>query len=312
MNPVPFNQMLRFAPRAEVFLKVDGEIVRADKVLKEASPHFATDGVRLQFNYVQSYCRALAGNNVRAVLANLPVPTNTKISLTGRAGLKPAGGSIMFVTCGYMGDQAPYRQMDDAIANPTQRLIDLMDTVVGNLGTLIDPTHARRTPAWQPTIPLQGPRPYPGTQLDGFYYDTMSNWWLQSYQLMSLVYGMSRFVILAHGQTTPTTDYTTPILNAIKLSDIHRAIETGDADLALANWIKIEPVLIAGMAGNYGNYPLDKTHQPAFRHFLKKGANHWFNHDLLTHWRTLPDGHNIGWEAFLTNTVYPDMAKKKA
>ncbi len=318
MTPVPFSQSVRFAARAEFFIKQGGMIVKSAKVFPTAIQDFTSDGVRMRLNHGTSPCRAMRGNAIRAAMTNyLTLPADTTISLTGREGLKPASGSIYLQAMGYADTmQQPYASLNAIVCTPTQQLIDLLDATLGNLGVIIDPRHAKRTPGYTlvpcPANPLMA----------GFTYDTLGNWWLGAYQLMSLAYGLARFCVLAAGQTQAYAheregpDYVTPILSKVKMTDIHRAIKTGDVNLALDNWALIEDEVISGMGAQFGNYPFGifgttSTKAP-FLHFLTRGTNHWFKHDLLTHWRTLPDGHNTGWEAFLTNAVTADMAKKKA
>ncbi len=310
MSPVPFSQSVRFAPRAEFFVKRAGVIVKSAKVFPSAPSDFTSDGVRMRLNMGTSPCRAMRANNIRASMVHhLALPPDTTISLTGRAGLHAASGAIYLQAMGYAPTiQQPYAALNDTVCAPPQRLLDLLDATLGNLGVIIDPRHAKRTPGYTlvpcPTNPL----------MNGFTYDTVGNWWLGAYQLMSLAFGLCRFCVLAAGQTQAYAheregvDYVTPILSKVKMTDVRRAITTGDVDLALANWSLIEDEVISGMAGQYGNYPFGPLVKTAFRHFLSRGTTHWFNHDLLTHWRTLPDGHNTGWEAFLSTTVTADLA----
>lgn len=194
------------------------------------------------------------------------------------------------------------------VTDHDQRLIDLLDTVVGTLGTILHPV----------------PRPLgnhewlvveAGAYANGpaLRYGTLSNRWFGAYQLMSLMFGLTRWSVSALVQTTDTIDYVSEIMSAVKLTDVHRAITTGDQALARANWAKIEPLLVIGMSNEdyFGSYPLSPKHLAAFHHFLSKPVDQWFGHDVLTHWTTLPEAHSCGWETFLSKTVTDDMLKTR-
>ena len=47
-----------------------------------------------------------------------------------------------------------------------------------------------------------------------------------------------------------------------------------------------------------------------FDHFLSKPIEYWFPDDPFEHWQNKPEGHNVGWESFLSKVVRDDKATK--
>lgn len=187
--------------------------------------------------------------------------------------------------------------------NPN-RLVPILDIILGNTCVLIDRNELakERRKVYGKAGEYRLP-PY------GLEYRTLSNFWLQSYQLMSFVMGLARmgYLIVFNTLRSETDHYEKYILNLVNEDEITEAINNNDFDLAYSNFKKIEKVLVEiGDSCNY-KYPINSFTIKEFHHFIKKGVNYWFKTNPLEHWMKLPEGHETGWEAFCKNVVKKDM-----
>lgn len=169
----------------------------------------------------------------------------------------------------------------------------------------------------------------------GLEYRTLSNFWLRSYPLFSMIFGLARFAIHLVEQSTKDNDYVKTIFEAVPQEDIIKAIQTNDFDLAYANFKKLDPIirLAAGAAGSDDRYyPLKDHTMVYFLHFVKKvkevGLEYWFPQDAFSHWTGVdvvkneyigePDrevynyNKRGGWENFAYNIVRLDMENEAA
>lgn len=146
----------------------------------------------------------------------------------------------------------------------------------------------------------------------GIEYRTLSNFWLLSYPLMSLVTGLCRLAVHLVSESNEHNDYVKALFDAVSREDIVKAVNENDFDLAMKNFEAIAPILIMA-AGDYNNgyWPLTSTAGiKRFKHFVfrirEKGLGYWFKDDALTHWI----GHytNLGgWEKYVANVVTFDL-----
>lgn len=310
MTPVAFSQSMAFTPKAEFFLTIDGKVVKTKNWLPESTvgseaPH---DGVRAVINSAyRNGCRANIGNYIRSYLNNRlkPAlkPTYGKvlsISLTGRDGLRAAKGTfdiriVPVPDLKIYGDR--FVNMGAVLKAHDERIPLMLDATIGLIWTILEGK----------------PREMNHTWADGVLtYNTLSNGWFRAYPLMSMTFGLARWCCLAVEQSSGDKDYVTPVLSLIERDDVIKAITTGDRELARSLWSKIENEVASGMGTDFGNLPLKTQYLPEFRHFLDKGLDHWFKHDIMNHWSTMPDGHGRGWENFIGTTVAHDLNPKPA
>ena len=183
-----------------------------------------------------------------------------------------------------------------------KRLVRMFDIIVGNTCVLIDRAdgNAERRKVYGRAGEYRLPS-------YGIEYRTLSNFWLQSYQLMSLAFGLARQAVAICAYSTPENDYESAILALVNMDDIERAINTNDFELAYANFAKIRDTLIAMTPATGDEFPIHREIIGAFEHFIKRGSGYFFKQNPLQHWIELPDGHGTGWEAFLRTTVTEDM-----
>ena len=207
-------------------------------------------------------------------------------------------------------------------------LIFMFDAFVGNTCVLIDRSpHAitrrrvygrageYRLPTW------------------GVEYRTLSNFWMRSYQLFSLVSGLMRMGASA-SQTSYTRTTYTPyltshadvqgmVLDSLDPKRVQRAINRNDLDLAYRNWEDLKPIIKGYYTKSLTTYEgICSASIPYFEFFAQKvqehaasgeskanGLDFWFPDDPMKHWIKKAEGHGTGWETFVARKVTPMYLK---
>ena len=207
---------------------------------------------------------------------------------------RSAGGHI------HLGFQGCESKIKTVMKEP-ERLIQIMDIIVGNTCVLIDRDigNIERRKNYGRAGEFRTP-PH------GIEYRTLSNFWLKSYPLMSFVMSLARFSVNILANTMPGRDYEKELLSLIDMKKIKKAINTNDFNMAWNNFQKIKPFL-ARITPENESFPLTQNNLKNFEFFIKKGINYWFKEDPLQHWMKIPEGHTAGWETFLRDTVSPKM-----
>lgn len=208
--------------------------------------------------------------------------------------------------------------------NP-ERLVTLMDILVGNTCVIID-----RDPNAVIRRKVYGRAGEYRLPAHGVEYRTLSNFWLRSYQLMSMVMGLSRmagsvlWTTLTEYPKSPVTvpgaiyqwDAEKDLLDRVDLTSIRKAINRNDLDLALKNFEGVkgfirERVKATSTYSAVNAMAVSASTLPNFEHFCKKIIDHglvyWFPRDPMEHWCSLPEGHGTGFESFMTGAVATDM-----
>ena len=198
-------------------------------------------------------------------------------------------------------------QVYDALHNP-EITVPIMDLIVGNTCVLLDkgPNAKKRRKVYGRAGEHRKPK-------YGLEYRTLSNFWLKSYQLMSFVFGMSRFAVNIVAYSTKECDYVAELLERVDMEDVKKAINNNDFDLAYQNFSKIKDLLVS-YAGTDTNYiPINKTTIKEFEYFITKPLSYWFKTDVVTHWTTLGDSTNPknGWNRYSKTTIRNDPDFKK-
>jgi len=191
-------------------------------------------------------------------------------------------------------------EMSKALKRPNI-LVPMLDLIVGNTCVLIDRdigNIARREvygKAGEHRIPSYGVE-----------YRTPSNFWLKSYPLMGLVMGLARQATIIVANSGDDNELVREVFGRVKMKHVVEAINTNDYELALFNFDQIIELLLEITPLN-DNYPIHKGNIKQFRHFVKKGVDHWFKGDPMGHWATLSIGNSSGFESFLKSAVRADM-----
>ena len=215
---------------------------------------------------------------------------------------RSAGGHIHLGAVGGYGDG-----VKNALAN-VDEMVYMLDIIVGNTSVLLD-----RNPNNVERRKVYGRAGEYRSKSYGIEYRTLSNYWLQSYQLMSFVTGLARMAVHIVAQSSlkgEGRNFVGEIKAAVKKEDIVKAIQENDFALAYSNFLKIQDIIL-DIASDCYSYPINRDNINQFHWFVKKGISYWFKEDPFKHWITLPEGHGRGFESFLTNKVSADMAKSK-
>ena len=183
------------------------------------------------------------------------------------------------------------------------RIIPILDLIVGNTCVMLDRSEANierrkhygrggeyRLPSY------------------GIEYRTLSNFWLRAPQLVSLVFGLAR-----HAVDLVYNDLDIDIMKLVDYSEVTKAINTNDYDLALSNWNKIKTKFIEDVNINDNfilgyRYPIDKNNLDKFDKMLANmkdvnGLDRYFTKDVLKTWMKDPYGW-IGFYKFVVETKH--------
>lgn len=213
---------------------------------------------------------------------------------------RSAGGHIHISPCNDYGDE----KTRQAIFQEPERLVTIMDIIVGNTCVLLD-----RDPSNKERRKVYGRAGEYRTPSHGLEYRTLSNFWLRAYPLMSFVMALTRLAVSIRANSINSNiDYEKELLNLVNLKQIQKAINNNDFDLAKKNFKKIKEY-IEDYVG--ADFPLNREFLPMFNLVVKKGLDFFFKEDPLKHWINLPEGHECGWETFLYDKVKPLMLQKQ-
>lgn len=188
-----------------------------------------------------------------------------------------------------------------------EQTVELLDIIVGNTCVLIDRDKANieRRKVYGRAGEYRLPE-------HGLEYRTLSNFWLTSYPLMSLVFGLTRLAVQLMADDRHETYYKA-FTSAVKSNNIHTAINNNDFDLATENFSAIES-LIMEVSNENSRHAINKANMKEFYYFIdiiqKHGMEYWFPQDPMAHWTSLGDCHNGGFFDFLLGPVKTDMLKK--
>lgn len=194
-------------------------------------------------------------------------------------------------------------------AHEQQRVVQMLDIICGNTGVLLD-----RDPGNIERRKLYGLAGEYRTPKHGLEYRTLSNFWLTSYPLMSLMFGLARLAVELMADPKNSEEFYSAFTSSVTTKNIHDAINNNDLDLALDNFNAIQALLMEVTEADE-HYALHTKNIAWFHHFVaqvnSKGLEHYFKHDPLTHWvRNLPSGEvstYMGINDFLSSVVKPEM-----
>ena len=292
LNPAPSSCREAFATNLSQCFREVANLTKKDKNLNVSFTQVVTVGKK-EFD-------SLSDDSKKFGCAESQNVYNKKSSITVDPNVyrkRSAGGHI------HMGANAgsPLRK----VLETTDVLIPIMDLIVGNTCVLID-----RNPDNKERRKNYGRAGEFRVQPHGMEYRTLSNFWLQSYQLMSFVMGLSRLAVSivadsntdSYGRGDKTEDFAKNLLKLVDRKKVEEAINNNNFVLAYSNFIKIQKYLFDIVGTNTNNFPLNSENVDDFKYFIKKGVNHWFKQDPLEHWLRPPIGN--GWENFLHTTVH--------
>lgn len=198
--------------------------------------------------------------------------------------------------------------INEALNRP-DLVIPMMDILVGIPSVLID-----RDPDARIRRLVYGKAGCFRWQPHGLEYRTLSNFWLRSYWLMSLIMGQARLAFLIVMNDMKNKDsyfqdlfYEALKKNKISLIDVTSAINNNDFDMARKIFKVIEPILSQfGVAQqNNNNYPLTSYNDGVGLRFFKQivvdGYERYLR-NFFVEW-DWDNGRNPGWETYASRNV---------
>lgn len=195
-----------------------------------------------------------------------------------------------------------------------ERCVEMLDIICGNTCVLVDRDEGNieRRKVYGRAGEYRLPK-------HGLEYRTLSNFWLTSYPLMSMAFGLARLAVQLMADTNHK-EYYKAFTNKVKLTAVHAAINQNDFDIAMANFNDIKETMLEviseGYDGGNSRYSIHKRNIKEFHYFVdkiqSKGLEYWFKKDPMTHWTTLGECHAGGFHDFLADSVKKDMNKNPA
>ena len=336
--------LVTFGCDPEMFIARDGEIVESADAIGGLGNSFWTDsgnskivqdGVQVELNPSPSSCRASVINSTAQLINTLAKTVKKKgmeISFQPVVKLDPEALAKMSEAAKRLGCLPSFNAYDakaevkvgkdfatrsagghihigykpgktDADYN---RFANILDIIVGNTCVMIDrdPSAAERRKTYGRAGEYRKP-------LYGFEYRTLSNFWLRSSQLMSMVMGLCRLAVLIHNKSQRkhlrgnNWDPAAELLASVDMNQVTRAINENDLELAKLNWAPVRAFIDAHVEVMEAGLDTEKLDN--FDYFLSeiesKGLERWFPLEPLQHWSTVAEGHGIGWEAWIDQCV---------
>lgn len=322
-----------------------------------ATSKIILDGVQVEFNPRPSHCRPYLGDELRATFTKLRAhlktlgtveasfrtvveidkaeldslsdkakqlgcapsnnlyDQNAAVTVSGDTYNKRSAGGHIHLDLSSISVGAHIASCQIDLRKYAEELVPLHDCFVGLPSVFID-----RDPLAPERRKVYGRAGEYRLPCYGLEYRTLSNFWLRSYQLMSLVFGLSRLAIATLGtkyyvkpEKTGRNGWDAPgvLMNAVDLGLVRDAINQNDIALAKRAFDPVKQ-FIREHVPNYTNYGVHTQDIEAFEHFCKriedKGLEYWFPQDPVEHWCKLPHTHGaIGSEAFFAQHVRADM-----
>ena len=179
-----------------------------------------------------------------------------------------------------------------------EKLIYLLDIIVGNTSVLLD-----RNPLSAERRKVYGRAGEFRLTNYGVEYRVLSNFWLKSYTIFSLMFALARFAVclLIQDKINGDDAFYDSIIKAVNPDLIEKAINENDFDLAMKNYLKIEKLVCKMVDLNDYCFPINNRYTNCFLQLVEKGIPHYFKKDILTHWIYLNEGEEnrrMGWESF--------------
>lgn len=214
----------------------------------------------------------------------------------------------------YWEEQYPEQFKNNKALDNTEKLIPLLDAIVGNTCVLVDrdPMNKERRKVYGKAGEFRTPRIAEGKAYDGLEYRTLSNFWLRDYPLMSMVFLLARNAVHVLAQSTEKNPFADMVLGAVDRDSIVQAINENDYMLAWRNFTKIEKVMTSITDPEDYRVPFAKNRVKYFRYFLRRNPDRWFGKNPLENWKTMQEtqaenNSGYGFESFLEKRVAPDM-----
>lgn len=188
----------------------------------------------------------------------------------------------------------------EVLKNP-EHLVPILDILVGNTCVMLDtdPANKERRKNYGKAGEYRLPS-------YGLEYRTLSNFWLRGMPLFSFAFGLARQAVNLCQQSTDEHDYRKELMSLVSMSDIRKAINNNDKELATRNFARIEDFLLSiTKDDNYGFYPLMPQTIKGFHKLVEDGIDKYFTQDTIDAWTQPRDGYGGGFYQFITQIVLP-------
>lgn len=206
-----------------------------------------------------------------------------------------------------------------------ETLIKVMDILVGNTCVLLDDNDHEGLVERRKNYGRAGEF---RTPKHGVEYRVLSNFWMKSYPLFSLVFSLGRLSIdmvstrhiYDSNNSLRYVNLAKKLLSLVDQDDIIKAINEDDKVLALANFKKIMPFFedtSIFKTGDYSMSPINKDTIPCLLHLANVGIAKYNSKNCLSYWvkgyREPYDLRTIrrGWETFCSGILSREIAKEK-
>lgn len=289
----------------------EGRLVEGQEALKgqrSVSPQITPDGVQVEIHPDPSNCAALFGGRIRSLLMqlktklareDLTILNDTTISVPAKdlrkmseeaqkLGCAPSSNiynphATVNVGARYTGRSCGGHLHFSSVppsAGPVKECVKRLDYVLGNFSVMVDPDPqaAKRRRVYGRAGEYRV-KPY------GFEYRTLSNFWLRSFPLTSMVFQVARDALSMEPRLWEQMS------EAVPAHAIARAINKADRDAAWANFQALVPFLtrigpaqdaVFNTGKVIGSFPLGAI--PDITYFLSKPLSYWFHADILEEW----------------------------
>ena len=343
----------------EFFITREGQVIGSEKVLNEKplvlnNSKVVMDGVQVELNPPPNTCRANLINAIKSAMIVLndhlkktgcSASFETSITLSKkeleslsaasrRFGCEPsfstdpkaksvglvknqeniksrcAGGHIHF------GTYHAYKMGKDygPIAYDPSVIV-LLDVLLGNTCVLLDRDEGNKKR--RKTYGRAGEYRLPP---HGIEYRTLSNFWLRSIPLTSLVFGLARQVVsIWLNDRMFGTNHANEIVAMVDLKKVQKAINSNNLNLAWENWNKVKDKFFNLFPTSGGDYqgnsemPLSKERENEFYFLIKEGIDKFWpkDRDIIGEWVKAPEAHEIGWKPFCEGELRTAMNAEK-
>ncbi len=304
----------------EFFLKKDGKIIGAEKVLSMFDDNkfrsdrgkVIIDGVQAELNPQPSYCRNIASGNIFNVISQFEkiLPEDIKICLDQTVDIEKEELDSLIPDNRFFGCTPSYNVYGD---NPIgikdaskyykrsagghihigvhpdgvshtgldpKRLVPILDIIVGNTAVLLDRSEGN----------IERRKHYGRageyrTPSHGLEYRTLSNFWLYNHTLMHLMFGLVRQAV-----SYTVNGRAGDIMALVNQEDIVRAINNNDFDLAMSNFKKLIPLFEELEWSD--SLPMNRTTIVPFLYLVQKGYKEVFKEN---HGSYVGGGKSVPW-----------------